>query len=59
MKKYFVTMCMLAMTVGASAQMEDGDKQLFNHVGAGVSVGLDGIGINGADENFRGKKTAA
>lgn len=39
-------MCMLAMTVGASAQMEDGDKQLFNHVGAGVSVGLDGIGIN-------------
>ena len=46
MKKYFVTMCMLAMTVGASAQMEDGDKQLFNHVGAGVSVGLDGIGIN-------------
>ena len=37
---------MLAMTVGASAQMEDGDKQLFNHVGAGVSVGLDGIGIN-------------
>ncbi len=46
MKKYFVTMCMLAMTLGASAQMEDGDKQLFNHVGAGVSVGLDGIGIN-------------
>lgn len=39
-------MCMLAMTLGASAQMEDGDKQLFNHVGAGVSVGLDGIGIN-------------
>lgn len=39
-------MCMLAMTIGASAQMEDGDKQLFNHVGAGVSVGLDGIGIN-------------
>lgn len=37
---------MLATAVGASAQIEDDDKQLFNHVGAGVSVGLDGIGFN-------------
>lgn len=37
---------MLATTIGASAQITDDDKQLFNHVGAGLSVGLDGIGIN-------------
>lgn len=46
MKKYFIALCMLATAVGASAQIEDDDKQLFNHVGAGVSVGLDGIGFN-------------
>lgn len=37
---------MLATAVGASAQIENDDKQLFNHLGAGVSVGMDGIGIN-------------
>lgn len=46
MKKYFIALCMLATTVGASAQIEDDDKQLFNHIGAGLSVGSDGIGIN-------------
>lgn len=46
MKKYFIALCMLATTIGASAQITDDDKQLFNHVGAGLSVGLDGIGIN-------------
>ena len=46
MKKYFIAVCMLAAAVGASAQIEDDDKQLFNHLGAGVSVGMDGIGIN-------------
>lgn len=46
MKKHFIALCMLATTIGASAQITDDDKQLFNHVGAGLSVGLDGIGIN-------------
>ena len=46
MKKYLIAVCMLAAAVGASAQIEDDDKQLFNHLGAGVSVGMDGIGIN-------------
>lgn len=46
MKKYFIAVCMLATAIGASAQIDEDDKQLFNHVGAGVSVGMDGIGIN-------------
>ena len=46
MKKYFLAACMLASAVGVSAQIENDDKQLFNHLGAGVSVGMDGIGIN-------------
>lgn len=45
-KRFFTVLCALALTVGASAQIDEDDKQLFNHVGAGVSVGLDGIGFN-------------
>src|SRR5574344_1551878 len=46
MKKSFIAACMIATAVSASAQIEDGDKQMFNHLGAGVSVGSDGIGLN-------------
>ncbi len=46
MKKCFITLGMLAASVCASAQIDKDDKQLFNHIGAGVSVGLDGIGFN-------------
>lgn len=46
MKKVLLGMCMLTAAVGASAQIDSNDKQLFNHLGAGVSVGTDGIGFN-------------
>lgn len=48
MKKLFLSICMLTAAVGASAQIDSDDKQLFNHVGLGFSVGTDGIGINAA-----------
>lgn len=46
MKKLFIAICMLTAAAGASAQIDSDDKQLFNHIGAGVSVGTDGIGFN-------------
>lgn len=46
MKKTIISACLLATALTATAQIEDDDKQLFNHLGAGVSLGTDGIGIN-------------
>lgn len=46
MKKFLMALCALAVAMGASAQIKDNDKQIFNHVGIGVSAGLDGIGVN-------------
>ena len=38
MKKLFLSICMLTAAVGASAQIDSDDKQLFNHVGLGFSA---------------------
>lgn len=48
MKKIFSCIVMLLMiTSGVKAQYVD-DNMLFNHLGASVSLGLDGIGIEAA-----------
>jgi len=46
MKKLFIALCMMTATVSASAQIDTNDKQLFNHIGAGASIGTDGIGFH-------------
>lgn len=46
MKTLLLGLCLASAALQASAQMADDDKQLFNHVGLGVSVGMDGIGFD-------------
>lgn len=48
MKKLFVSICLFATTVGAMAQIDADDKQLFNHVGLSAGIGLDGFSIEAA-----------
>lgn len=48
MKKFLVSLCLLTASVAAMAQIDDDDKQLFNHVGLSAGVGLDGISIEAA-----------
>lgn len=45
MKKFLVSLCLLTASIAAMAQIDDDDKQLFNHVGLSAGVGLDGISI--------------
>lgn len=46
MKKVFLALCMMASSVVAMAQIDENDDQLFNHFGAGIEAGTDGIGFN-------------
>lgn len=45
MKKILAIMAALAIGASALAQVPAQDKQIFNHMAAGVTLGLDGIGL--------------
>lgn len=45
MKKVLSIVAALAICAGAFAQVPEQDKQIFNHMAAGVTFGLDGIGL--------------
>ena len=45
MKKSLAIVTALIISTGAFAQIPNQDKQIFNHVAAGVTMGIDGIGI--------------
>ncbi|MCR5759924.1 MAG: hypothetical protein K6G39_06195 [Bacteroidales bacterium] len=45
MKKVLSIVAALAICAGAFAQAPEKDKQIFNHMAAGVTFGLDGIGL--------------
>ena len=47
MKKIFASLCALALVCGSAfAQEEKSDSFIFNHVGIGVTGGLDGVGAD-------------